>query len=152
MGRVDTPAPMPRSLLLAVLVLAAGCAGSDAPRQDDATPADLEVVIGQGGGVTGAWTGHRLHRDGTVERWAAAPGADRAFEPAGALEVGAVADVWRDLEAVTRSDEVRAPGNLSRTLEITADGRTRRSTWEPGAHAPLDDAWTRVAARLASAR
>lgn len=137
--------PLPLALVLAVALSA--CSGP--PTAD--IPPDLEVVTGQGGGFTGAWSGYRLEAGGAVERWTSTPGVDRTVEPVGALEAAAVAALWDRVEGEVLSLEVDEPANLSRTLEVTADGATHRLTWEAFARPDLDSLWNDLSTQFAAA-
>ncbi|MGB3541758.1 hypothetical protein [Rubrivirga sp.] len=113
-------------------------------------PFDLEVVTGQGGGFAGTWSGFVLTADGSVQRWTSQAGDDRTMEPAGALSAESVAAIWSRLQDDALDLEVDAPGNLSRSLEVVANGETHRLTWEAMAHADLDALWTDLSTQLAA--
>ena len=155
------------SLAAAVLALvlgAAACAGSaedtragggatDATAEPDEAPRvpdDFEVSVGQGGGVTGRWSGYGARADGTAWRWTESGGA-RTTTATGTLAPDSLAALWQRVEADALPAQADAPGNLTAAIETTARGETHRLAWAPGSHPDLDRLYAQLSARLETA-
>ncbi len=122
---------MRSALLLTVLSFIAGCTSS----KDVAVlhvPADFRVAIAEGGGFTGLWQGYSVRADGSVEEWSG-PAGRTATTHLGTLSAGAVGQLWNAFRADTllQGHEFEESGDLTRTLEITADQQTLHHRWIP---------------------
>lgn len=108
--------------------------GEDAaadPEAQESVPPDLRVVLGEGGGVTGRWTGRTIAADGTWQQWAGRT-AEENPEPGGTIEPEGLRALWTE---IVRADffslESGEPGNMTRFLRVTANDRTHEVRWSP---------------------
>ena len=114
--------------LLCGMCLMLSCSQSNT---NTATPADLKVVIGEGGGFTGLWHGFTVEPGGVVQRWRG-PIPEGDPEPAGELSAEDLGKLWTAIEGQGFfSMPEGESGNLTRFLQVTARGQTRRVQWVP---------------------
>ena len=92
---------------------------------------DLSIVFGEGGGVTGRWTGHAIDAEGREFGWDGMEvGANQSEQ--GTLSTAALgALLARIEESGFYADEQAERGNLTRMVRITRDGETHEVTWVP---------------------
>ncbi len=142
-------------ITLFIPLLLIGCASSTAGRADRGetgnVPSDLVIEFGEGGGVTGLWSGFTLQADGNVEEWSGrAAGENRTQK--GRLSSSAVKEIWERLQKLELLTLSLPPtrGNMTRILTVRAQGSLREFVWAPGtegAHTRLEE-FNRLCARL----
>ena len=119
-----------RWIAAAGLVLAIGCAKSTGGA--GSVPEDFEMSLGEGGGITGLWQGHTVTADGRVSTWnGRSEKAER--EPAGSVDPATCATLWTALrEADFFELDSHESGNMTRVMEVTANGQTHAVRWALG--------------------
>jgi hypothetical protein len=93
-------------------------------------PKDLTVELGSGGGATGMWTGFSLDGNGQVNSWS---GKTQGAEPKDYQEISKkkIQSIWdRFNEAKVSELKLNEPGNMSKYLKITANGRQNIFIWD----------------------
>ncbi len=118
--------------IAALLVVATlSCAKSTGDRTES-VPDDFRMRFGEGGGVTGLWQGSTVHADGTVASWQGR--SEKAEdEAAGKIDAKSCAMLWKSVEDAGFFElDSRPPGNMTRVIEVTAEGRTHSVRWALG--------------------
>ena len=123
--------PAKRALLWGLLViLATGCTSSQPRNADADLPDDFRVVIGEGGGFTGAWEGYAFEPDGTIFRWKDDP--ENRTHRAGSLTRRQRDELWGRVEQSGYfSLDHQETGNMTVFLRIAAGQRDHRVSWVP---------------------
>lgn len=94
-------------------------------------PADFRVVLGQGGGFAGLWSGYTILADGSVQAWSG-PVQNENPEVIGMLPGDRMRALWRQiLEADYFNQDSQETGNMTAFMEITADSTVHRTSWIP---------------------
>lgn len=101
--------------------------------EEGGVPDDFRMVFGQGGGFSGFWNGYAIEADGQVTSWTGRT-QEADTLASGRLEPADLADLWRRVQEVGVLDRIaRDTGNMTAFIELTAEGRSRRVSWVPGA-------------------
>ncbi|GBD06335.1 hypothetical protein HRbin21_00123 [bacterium HR21] len=112
-------------LLLAVVM---GCR-STTPEP----PVEGEILLGQGGGFTGMYSGHLLRSDGLVFRWSQMPGQPERTEEAGRVPADSLQPFFRKLARWQQEGKtVLSTGNMVAFLEFRHAGTRYRLQWGLG--------------------
>lgn len=91
------------------------------------------LVLGQGGGFTGAQEGYRINSQGKVERWQRLPGKPTGYQEIGTLSQEQLRELTAALETLDLANlPTGAPGNFSSFLEITISQKTHSTVWSGG--------------------
>lgn len=107
--------------------------GSQPLGQRVANSEAFSLVLGQGGGFTGAQEGYRINSQGKVERWYRLPGKPATYQEIGALSPKQLQELAAALEALDLAHlPAGAPGNFSSFLEITISQKTHSTVWSGG--------------------
>lgn len=137
-------------VLVVSLLSGLGC-GSSAPASEDdppslaSVPKDFRLVLGEGGGATGRWSGYTLERDGAVLAWQG-PVAETDPNRIATLSPAEVSMFWREaVEADILEADMQDAGNRTAFVEIRANGREHRVSWVPG-YAPVEPPKTPIEA------
>lgn len=135
-------------VLMLSLLGGLGC-GSSAPASNDAVPSsvprDFRLVLGEGGGATGRWSGYTLERDGAVLAWQG-PVAESDPNRIATLSPEDVSTFWREaVEADIFDADMQDAGNRTAFVQIRANGREHRVSWVPG-YAPIEPPKTPIEA------
>ena len=123
-------------LFLSPLVVT-GCRRSISPdtaesTQYDPAPSDFKMMLGQGGGFAGRWTGFTIESDGSIVEWSG-PVAGSNEHPAGTLGREGAAAIWHDVVKIDFfSQEIDERGEVTAFLTINADSVEHRVSWIPG--------------------
>ncbi len=89
-------------------------------------------MLGQGGGITGRWSGFTIEADGSIVEWSG-PVAGSNARPAGTLGAEGAAAIWRDVVGIDFfSQEIDDRGEMTAFLKIFADSIEHRVSWIPG--------------------
>lgn len=141
------PSTAPRYLVNGVflaLLLATGCVSSDNSEsadsadsgdsaEDHRVPPDFRMMLGQGGGVTGRWSGFTIDSDGSIVEWSGAVAGSNPH-PAGTLTLEQAAAIWHDVVGIEFfSQEIDERGEMTAFLKVNADSLEHRVSWIPGA-------------------
>jgi len=115
-------------------ILGACSAGPKNAASDAATslPSGFELVLGEGGGVIGGWTGHTIAADGSVSTWSG-PVAEAGLKPIGRLDPDQVSSIWTGLQDIgvdTLTTDER--GEVTAFVTVRTDSSTHRVSWIPG--------------------
>jgi hypothetical protein len=116
-------------VMIVALVLADSCT-STGPGGASAIPSDLRVMVGDGGGFSGLWTGFTITAGDSVYRWTGRfPGDNAAFY--GFLPADSLRALWRTIESsrLLDSSSTDAQANVVHTLNVRALGRERSFAW-----------------------
>jgi hypothetical protein len=124
--------------LFAFLALFSACApATQNSNQAPAVPADLLIVFGSGGGVTGMWEGHTIQPDGAVLAWNGRV-AEENPRPAGMLSAEQRTTLWKKINEIgffdLKEDE---RGNMTSLFRVTANSRTHEVYWVPRLGGPV---------------
>ncbi|MGQ9752611.1 MAG: hypothetical protein ACUVRE_08275 [Thermoanaerobaculaceae bacterium] len=107
--------------------------GSQPLGERAAEPHAFTLVLGQGGGFTGAQEGYRINFQGKVERWHRLPGKPASYQEIGTLSQEQLRELTAALEALDLANlPAGAPGNFSSFLEITISQSTHSTVWSGG--------------------
>lgn len=96
-------------------------------RPTAAIPADFEVALGRGGGITGGWRVARLHADGHLAVEFSTVGHRDSEVEAGRLADAQRGELWTLLEASDFGALGCTPGNMTEDMELRANGMTQRA-------------------------
>lgn len=139
---------MIRALLLALLVTL-GCASSGGQMDTPMGSRGYELRFGEGGGITGLWTGYTIETDGRLMRWEGrSAGANP--EEVGTVDAAARAAFW---SAITDGGILDADrdesGNLTRMITVVEPGEDPHDVkWALGAsESPLDRVYGELLSR-----
>ncbi len=113
-------------------------------------PADLMVEVSEGGGALGHFVVARMRVGGQTEAGEAHPGGRLVAGPL--LDDAARSKLWEVLAGIDVQGLGCTPGNITRSLEVTARGRTARACSAFGNTPRVDELIDRVAPFLAGAR
>jgi len=104
-----------------------------APEGDGASQGSPPVpllVLGHGGGFTGAVGGYRLFPDGTLLRWEQLPGRPERTQPCGKLSPEQFAKLREALAGVDWSNIPEGePGNVTSFIAVALPSGTREIRW-----------------------
>jgi hypothetical protein len=129
-------------VVLAVCCLFPAACHSSSPRSATDTtsvPADLRVVVGEGGGFAGRWTGFSINSSGSVLSWSG-PYEEAETELTGEVRQDELSAFWQSVrEAGFFEIDAGEPANMTTFLQITADGKTHRVAWPTRPEAPPGD-------------
>jgi len=136
------------AVLLALLVTL-GCAGSGRQTESPMGSTGYELRFGEGGGITGLWTGYTVEADGRLTRWEGrSAGANP--EAVGTVDAASRAAFW---SAVTEGGILDADrdesGNLTRMITVVESGEDPHTVkWALGAsETPLDRVYGELLSR-----
>ena len=122
-------------LLIGLMV--SGCSGPDHSETTSSPghttiPSDFEMVFGEGGGMTGSWSGYTITPNGLVKRWDG-PVAGSNEQPAGTLQTSEIVAIWRDIVETEFFDyEIDERGEITAFVRVTADSIEHSVAWIPG--------------------
>ena len=97
------------------------------PSPTAAIPADFEVALGSGGGITGGWRIVRLHADGHLAVEFSTAGHRDSEVEAGRLAEVERRELWTLLGASNFGALGCIPGNMTDDMELRANGVTQRA-------------------------
>lgn len=132
---------------LILLTLVSCSSGQKMSSDSVAVPPDFQVTLGEGGGFTGQWDGYAVSPSGSVDHLTGRSlGETKAS--AGQLSADQVRTLWSLIESSSVADlpEISNAGNMTRSLSITANGKSVKNTWPvpyPAA-STLDSVYTAV--------
>ncbi|MCS7176677.1 MAG: hypothetical protein NZ960_03485 [Candidatus Kapabacteria bacterium] len=100
-------------------------------------PVEGEILVGQGGGFTGLYSGYIVRSDGLVLRWSQMPGRPEGMEELGRVAADSLQPFFRRLVVLERQGvRLQGAGNMTAFLELrTASGRYRLQ-WGMGEELP----------------
>ncbi len=116
----------PFSLLLAIgaLLVSSTLLGCN----ETQIPEDFELSLGEGGGVTGRWTVHRVANNGDV--FLRGQGSDPKDELVGTLSETHMNELWQALrDSALMTEAPNETGNMTRMLRVTANGQDYDARW-----------------------
>ena len=133
------------TLALCLLLCCQGCANSREPVDDNtrevaandtpSVPADFEMMLGEGGGFSGQWSGYTIRADGSVFAWQG-PVAGVNLDSIGVLEPDSLRRIWQRVKDIGFfSQSMEEAGNITAFVRITADSMEARASWIPGVEA-----------------
>jgi hypothetical protein len=122
-------------LIPAILLLACSASRLDDISQESGPlpPKDFHCEVGEGGGFTGLWNGYDVDSTGNVLSLSGRrPNELRTHR--GSLSEGPFKALWRHIveSGVLTNPYTSSTGNMTRSLVVSANGRTVRLTWVEG--------------------
>lgn len=130
----DPPVIAPKVWIVSLLLFSKlACSPSSSTHNEPVPlPADLQIVLGEGGGFSGLWSGYSIHAGDTVFEWKGRSfGENPVF--AGTLPHDSISVLWQqayELRLLDRPSKV-VHANYVQALKISADGSEHMFTWEP---------------------
>ncbi|NNF05240.1 MAG: hypothetical protein HKN21_00635 [Candidatus Eisenbacteria bacterium] len=116
------------AFVLTLAFVLVGCSGSGG---DGVVPDDFHLVLGEGGGVTGQWTGITVLADGTLKKWQGKAAEENA-EKVGTLDKAEMTALWKAVDdAHIFSLRGEKPQNFSRIIMLTAGEKSNEVRWTP---------------------
>lgn len=119
--------------MLLLAALTAGCAPCelDAVAHSEAEKRTaFRIVFGEGGGISGAWTGYTIAGNGAVSSWTGR-GAHENEREAGRLPSDTMCVLWDAARSLAAQPQIDSSGSIVRYLSVTAGDSTRTYTWRP---------------------
>ncbi len=96
-------------------------------------PIEGELLVGQGGGFTGLYSGYLLRSDGVILRWSQFPGQPERTEPAATCSADSLQPFLQRLEEwQQRGLRLQGTGNMVVFLELRQDTGSYRLQWGLG--------------------
>lgn len=90
----------------------------------------FQVVIGNGGGFTGLYTGYRIDSNGAVRRWSGFSGKVDSLRAIGKLSGKEMARLKASVKAIDfMSIPTGEPGNITSFVEARIDSVSHRAAW-----------------------
>ncbi len=131
----DPPVFPLKILIFSLLLLAEfGCSSASSSKHAEATslPADLRIIIGEGGGFSGLWSGYSIRASIPVFEW---KGTSLGENPifAGTLPHDSLSALWqaaRDLHLLEQPSKA-VHANYVQALAIATGGAEHLFQWEP---------------------
>ncbi|MCS6966299.1 MAG: hypothetical protein NZ473_05995 [Candidatus Kapabacteria bacterium] len=115
-------------MLVGIMGLVQGCRST--PPE---APIEGEILVGQGGGFTGLYSGHLVHSDGLVFRWSQMPGQPERLEAAGSVPADSLQPFLRQLAQWEREQfSVTGSSNIIAFVEFRHADRRYRLQWGLG--------------------
>lgn len=147
MNRLLTAVPM--GILLGLLL--GSCSTSGSGSATAGIPADLRIMLGEGGGFSGLWSGFTLTSGDSVFRWTGRLPGDNLVA-VGSVPHDSLLALWRSIDASSLLDSVstETQANLVHLVAIRAQGRERSFTWAESAPAGPPSAALLLNARIRS--
>ena len=119
--------------LLVLAALMGGCAPCELDsiaHSEGEKRSAFRIVFGEGGGISGAWTGYTIAGNGAVSSWTGR-GARENEREAGRLPSDTMCVLWDAARSLTAQPQIDSSGSLVRTLNVTTGDSTRTYTWRP---------------------
>ena len=119
------------------MLIVGGCSCSSSSEVSQSStehgvPPDFKMVLGEGGGMTGYWSGYTIVADGSIVEWNG-PVAGSNERPAGTLQASETAAIWRDIiETEFFDQEIDERGEITAFVKVIADSIEHRVSWVPG--------------------
>ncbi len=117
-------------VLVLVAVFLTTCSSSRQDSRPLTVPPDLDVMVSEGGGFAGQWTGYHVDSTGNITRLSGRPpGLTRSS--AGRLSTGEMADLWSliDSSRILDTQSSSQSGNMTRTISVRARRRAVERSW-----------------------
>ena len=121
------------AVMCILAVLPVGCAPCDldaVAHSEQEKKAAFTIVFGEGGGISGTWTGHTITGNGTVSSWSGR-GARENEREAGRLPSDTMCVLWDAAGTLAATPPADPTGSLVRYLSVTRGDSTRTYTWRP---------------------
>lgn len=120
--------------VLLVSLAVVGCRGAASE-----PPVEGAMLIGQGGGFTGLYSGYLLRSDGSVFRWSQMPGQAEQTEPVGQVPADSLQPFFRQLvEWERRKLNLAGAGNMTEFVELRHGEHRYRLQWGIGDSIPQE--------------
>jgi hypothetical protein len=130
-------------LTIATGIFLASCQSSDTTRPDiysqSSAPKDFQLMIGEGGGFTGIWTGYVVDSTGTVSSWRGIS-PDQNTKRTGKLGRQQFEKIWQMILNARFFDiDSTGTGNMTVAMQVSASGTVHRTSWAKpsGTRSPL---------------
>lgn len=117
-------------LLAALPVACAPCDLDAVAHTEDEKRAVFCIVLGEGGGIRGTWTGHTITGDGVVRVWEGRGARENEHE-AGRLSADSLCALWDAAKALPPPPVADSGGSLVRLLRVTTGGEVWSTLWKP---------------------
>jgi hypothetical protein len=114
-------------------LLLASCQSSETTKPDlysqSSAPSDFQLVIGEGGGFTGQWSGFVVDSTGTVSSWrGTAP--EQNVKRTAKLARQQFEKLWQMFVNARYFDiDTTGTGNMTVAMQVTANGTVHRTSW-----------------------
>ncbi|MEN3027107.1 MAG: hypothetical protein ABDH31_05290 [Chlorobiota bacterium] len=100
-------------------------------------PVEGEILVGQGGGFTGLYSGYIVRSDGLVLRWSQMPGQPERTEELGRVTADSLQPFFRRLAALERQGvRLQGASNMTAFLELRTPSGRYRLQWGMGEELP----------------
>ena len=121
-------------LVLLFLLLPIGCSPTSSSSRvaPPSVPSDLRIVIGEGGGITGLWSGYSILAGDTLLTWKGqSMGENPTF--AGRFPHDTVLALWETIRGLHLLDQASHSihANYIQVLSISVGGSEHGFSWEP---------------------
>lgn len=121
------------SLLCTLVFLVGACSACDPDtigQKEKDKPAQLRIVIGEGGGFAGSWQGYTIRGEGTVFAWNG-KGARENERPIGRLSSDTLCALWDAVQDLESIQPTNSAGSLTQFIEITVQDSSKTYSWQP---------------------
>jgi hypothetical protein len=134
------------SILVLVLTIATGlsltsCGSSEATKPDvyslTSVPNDFQLVIGEGGGFTGQWSGYVVDSAGAIFSWRGTS-PEQNVKRTTKLTRPQFDKLWQMIANAHFFDiDTTGTGNMTVAMQVTAGGTVHRTSWaKPSGNRP----------------
>jgi hypothetical protein len=134
------------SILVLILTIATGlsltsCRSSEATKSDiyslASVPTDFQLVIGEGGGFTGQWSGYVVDSAGVIFSWRGTS-PEQNVKRTTKLTRPQFDKLWQMIANAHFFDiDTTGTGNMTVAMQVTAGGTVHRTSWaKPSGNRP----------------
>lgn len=130
-------------LIIGTCLLSLSCRPSETTKPDSnskaAVPRDFQLVLEEGGGFTGLWSGYIVDSSGNVSSWRGNY-PERKTTATSTLSRQQLEKLWQTISDARFFDiDTTGTGNMTIALQVTANGTVHRTSWaQPsGTQSPL---------------
>ncbi len=120
-------------IILATIVVAACTSSSDLTKEK------WTITVSTGGGFTGMSSGYTMIETGEVFAWNGQEGDHEKTNKIGSISAEKAHDFKIKLAAGLDSMQLNAPGNMSTSIELDANGHAEKITWGAADHPNAPD-------------
>lgn len=129
-------------VIIATAFFIASCHSSETAKPELSSttiPSDFQLVIGEGGGFTGQWSGYLVDSTGAVSTWRGIS-PEQNVKRTAKLARQQFAKLWQTIVNARFFDiDSSGTGNMTVAMQVTANGTVHRTSWAKpsGTRSPL---------------